>query len=167
MSPGLVRLALAALLAASCAPVPLPRAAPVQLGERTGVVPRSDLATGISLPSGVDLDDGVTQEEAVAIALWNDPQFQVQLTDLGFARADLLEAGLLRNPVLSLLLPIGAKQLEATLRWPVEILWERPRRVAVAKIAIERVAAGLEQAGLDLVANVKTTFFLLDPESWR
>ena len=158
MSPGLAWLALPALLAAACAPVPPPRAVPPRLGERTGVTLRSDFSAGTSLPPGVDLDNGLSQDEAVAVALWNDPQFQIQLTDLGFARADLVEAGLLRNPVLSLLLPIGPKQLEATLKWPVEILWERPRRVAVAKVAIDRVAAGLEQAGLDLVADVKTAF---------
>jgi cobalt-zinc-cadmium efflux system outer membrane protein len=60
--------------------------------------------------------------------------------------------------VLSLLLPVGPKQLEATLKWPVEILWERPRRVAAAKVASDRVAAGLEQAGLNLVADVKTAY---------
>src|SRR5262245_38662986 len=138
MSPGLAWLALPALLAAACAPVPPPRAVPPGLGERTGVALRSDFSAGTSLPPGIDLDDGLSQDEAVAVALWNDPQFQIQLTDLGFARADLVEAGLLRNPVLSLLLPIGPKQLEATLKWPVEILWERPRRVAVAKVAIDR-----------------------------
>ena len=66
---------------------------------------------------------------------------------MGFARADLLEAGLLLNPVLSLLFPVGPKQLEATLKWPIDVLWQRPRRVASARFAADRVAAGLEQAG--------------------
>jgi len=78
--------------------------------------------------------------------------------DLGFARADLLEAGLLRNPVLSLLFPLGPKQAEATLRFPIEVLWERPRRVKAAGIAVNRVAVGLEQFGLNLVADVKIGF---------
>jgi cobalt-zinc-cadmium efflux system outer membrane protein len=64
----------------------------------------------------VVVDDDLTQDEAVAVALWNNPDFQVQLANLGFARADLLEAGLLQNSVLSLLLPVGPKQLEATLK---------------------------------------------------
>jgi cobalt-zinc-cadmium efflux system outer membrane protein len=155
----LARLAPAGLLvAAACATHPPPRTTPERLEQRTGVPPRTDFSAGPAIPPGVNFDDGVSLEEAVATALWNDPEFLVQLTDLGFARADLLEAGLLRNPVLSLLLPVGPKQLEATLRWPIEILWERPRRVAVARVASERVAAGLEQAGLDLVADVKTAF---------
>src|SRR5690349_1735709 len=48
-----------------------------------------------ALPPGVDLTDGITQEEAVAVALWNSPSFLATLTDLGIARADLAEAGLL------------------------------------------------------------------------
>ena len=99
--------------------------------------------------------------EAVALALWNNADFQVRLTELGFARADLLEAGLLQNPVLSLLFPVGPKQLEATLLWPVEVLWERPRRVAAANLAADRVASGLEQVGLDLVAEVKAAYIEL------
>jgi cobalt-zinc-cadmium efflux system outer membrane protein len=106
----------------------------------------------------VNLTDGLTQDEAVAIALWNNPDFQVQLANLGFARADLVEAGLLQNPVLSLLFPLGPKQLEATLRWPIELLWQRPRRVAGATLAAESIARGLEQDGLALVSDVKVAY---------
>src|SRR5262245_39195648 len=65
-----------------------------------------------ALPPGVDPGDGLEEDEAVEIALWNNAPFQEALAQLGFARADLVEAGLLRNPVLSLLFPIGPKQLE-------------------------------------------------------
>ena len=57
------------------------------------------------LPPNVVIDDGVTSQEAVAIALWNSPSFQATLADLGIARADVVEAGLLRNPIFSLLFP--------------------------------------------------------------
>src|SRR5262245_65803771 len=70
------------------------------------------LETSESLPPNVVVDDGLTSDEAVAIALWNSPSFQATLADLGVARADVVEAGLLRNPVLSLLFPVGQKQLE-------------------------------------------------------
>ena len=125
---------------------------------RTGIPPRPQQAEGITLPPDVRLDDGLTQDEAVAIALWNNPDFQVQLAQLGFARADLVDAGLLRNPILSLLFPVGPKQLEATLKWPVEVLWERPRRVAAARVALDAVAATLEQHGLNVVADVKLAY---------
>ncbi|MGH9384853.1 MAG: TolC family protein [Vicinamibacterales bacterium] len=128
-----------------------------RLRARTGAVVRLE-ATSPGIPSGVNIDDGVTQDEAVAVALWNNAEFQVQLANLGFARADVLEAGLLRNPVLSVLFPIGPKQLEATLRWPIEVLWQRPKRMAMATAYFDRTAASLEEAGLALVADVKMSF---------
>jgi cobalt-zinc-cadmium efflux system outer membrane protein len=125
---------------------------------RTGAVPRVTGTVQPNIPAGVVLDDGLTPDEAVAIALWNNAAFQVSVSQLGFARADLLDAGVLTNPVLSLLFPIGPKQLEATLRWPVEVLWERPRRVAAARLASDAAAERLVQAGLDLVAAVRIAY---------
>jgi cobalt-zinc-cadmium efflux system outer membrane protein len=107
---------------------------------------------------GLRLDDGLTPDEAVAVALWNNAAFQVSVSQMGFARADLLDAGVLTNPVLSLLFPVGPKQLEATLRWPVEVLWERPRRVAAAQLAADVAAQRLVQAGLDLVLAARTAY---------
>lgn len=40
------------------------------------------------MPPDVTVDDGLTAEEAVAIALWNSPSFQATLVDLGVASAD-------------------------------------------------------------------------------
>ncbi|KAA0231026.1 TolC family protein [candidate division KSB1 bacterium] len=110
------------------------------------------------LPPGIVLADGLTQDEAVALALWHNAQFQADLTELGFARADLIEAGLLRNPMLSLLFPVGPKQLEATLTLPIEVLWQRPKRMAAAKLETQRVAENLVQHGLDLARDVRVAY---------
>src|SRR5262249_5654024 len=111
-----------------------------------------------SVPPGVELSDGVSIEDAVATALWNNPAFQVTLADLGLANADLADAQMLRNPVLSLLFPIGPKQLEATLNFPVEMFYLRPKRVRVATLDYEAVAMRLVNDGLRLVAEVKATY---------
>lgn len=129
------------------------------IAERAGVDPHgwpTRLPQG--LPGEVSLQDGLSIEEAIAIALWNNPGFQVALADLGFARADLVEARMLRNPVLSLLFPIGPKQLEATLQWPVDTLIHRPRRVAAASLDMQAVATRLVADGLGLVAAVKRAY---------
>ena len=91
-------------------------------------------------------------------ALWNSPSFEASLTDLGLARADLVEAHLLRNPILPLLFPAGPKQLERTLQFPLEVLWQRPRRVAAATLNAQAVGERLVYDGLTLVADVQTAF---------
>ncbi len=147
-------------LQAGCAGrVPLDPAAPAtSLRQRTGSDARLDGVVTPTLPAGVRPDDGVSADEAVAMALWNNAAFQSSVSDLGFARADLQEAGMFTNPVLSLLFPVGPKQLEATLRWPIEVLWERPRRVAAARLALDAAGQRLVQTGLDLVMAVRIAY---------
>jgi len=125
--------------------------------ERTGRALRDEAATAPSLPPGVSLR-ALTREDAVAVALWNSPSFEATLTDLGLARADLVEARLLRNPILSLLFPAGPKQLEWTLQLPVDVLWQRPRRVEAATLNAQAVGQRLVYDGLGLVADVRTAF---------
>jgi outer membrane protein, heavy metal efflux system len=108
------------------------------------------------MPPDVTMADGLTAEEAVAIALWNSPSFQATLADLGIARADLVEAGLLRNPVFSLLFPWGPKQLEWTLQFPLDFIWQRPRRVAAARLNAQAVGERLVWDALTLVAQTRT-----------
>jgi len=125
------------------------------LRDRTGHDPGAfSKNRAFKLPTNLSLADGLTEDEAVAVALWNNAQFQADLAELGFARADLIEAGLLRNPMLSLLFPVGPKQLEATLSLPIDLLWQRPKRVAAAKLDAERIAENLVQHGLDLAREV-------------
>jgi cobalt-zinc-cadmium efflux system outer membrane protein len=131
--------------------------------KRTGHPLAPDLQPGeIRLPPGVTLDDGLTEEESVAVALWNNAGFQAELTRLGFASADLVEAGRLRNPIFKLLFPVGEKKLETALSWPIDALWQRPKRVAAAKLDAERVAESLVQLGLDLGRDTLLAFADLD-----
>jgi cobalt-zinc-cadmium efflux system outer membrane protein len=150
---------LACAAAVSCATAVPPVETDVADGIRagTGASMRFDAQTP-GLPAGVRIDDGLSREEAVAIAMWNNAAFQVSVSQLGFARADLVDAGMISNPVLSLLFPVGPKQLEATLRWPVEVLWERPRRVSAATLSLEAAAQGLVQSGLNLAMSVRIAY---------
>jgi len=133
------------------------------ISDRTGHELKSEKEEGVfRLPEGIALDDGLTEDEAVAIALWNNAQFQADLVQLGFARADLIEAGMLRNPVFSLLFPLGPKQLEATLSLPIDFFWQRPKRVAAAKLNAEQVADSLVQHGLNLIRDVMIAYAELE-----
>ena len=149
-----------AVCAAACATTgQAPRRTDVgdAIRSRTGSELRSEAATTPTLPPGVSLA-ALTREDAVAVALWNSPSFEVSLTQLGLARADLVEARLLRNPIFSLLFPWGPKQVEWTLQFPVDALWQRPRRVAAATTNVRAVAERLVYDGLTLVADVRLAF---------
>jgi cobalt-zinc-cadmium efflux system outer membrane protein len=130
-----------------------------RIEDRTGhgLNPNSQ-ESGFALPPGISLANNLSEDDAVAIALWNNAAFQTDLSALGFARADLIEAGQLRNPILTLLFPFGPKQLEATANLPLEVFWQRPRRVAAAKVEVERVGESLVQTGLNLVRDVRIAY---------
>ena len=145
------------LICASCAPsVQAPNAVTVDTAIR-GRAPSGIRVEGAApMPPGVTVDDGVTSDEAVAIALWNSPSFQATLADLGLAHAGVVDAGLLRNPILSLLFPIGTKQFEWTVQFPLEVFWQRPRRIAAAQLNAQAVGERLVWDALSLVADTRT-----------
>lgn len=120
-----------------------------------GLRPVSD-ASGT--PDGVDIEDGISIDEAIAIALWRNADFQEALAALGLARADVIQAGLLSNPTFSVLFPVGTKQLEFAAMLPLEALLLRPRRVAAATLEAERLTAQLVEGGLDLIERVRQAF---------
>lgn len=107
------------------------------------------------LPPGIELAQGLTVDQAVAVALWNNPAFQAALADLGIARSEVIRAGELTNPTLSMLFPVGPKQLEFVSKFPTEAIWLRPRRVEIAEKDAAVVANRLEESGLELIRQVK------------
>lgn len=111
-----------------------------------------------ALPEGVSLDDGLSEDEAVAIALWNNPALQAELAALGLARADVIEAGQLRNPNLTLIFPFSVRVLEALALWPFDVLWQRPHRVAAARLELNRTKETLAAMALDLVRDVRLAY---------
>lgn len=111
-----------------------------------------------NLPEGISLADDLSEEEAIAIALWNNAQFQADLAALGFARADLIEADMLANPTFTLLFPVGPKLLEMGLDIPIDFIWQRPRRIAAAKLDAQSLSENLIEHGLGLIRDVQTTY---------
>ena len=107
------------------------------------------------LPPDANFEDGVNEDEAVATALSNNSAFQATLAQLGIARGDLIQAGLLSNPNLVMFLPVSVKQWEWTLYMPMETFVLRPHRLAVAENDCQRVAQQLVQNGLNLVRDVR------------
>lgn len=115
--------------------------------------------SGFVIPDGVTMDDGLSMDEAVAVALWNNAQLHADLSALGLARADLIEAGLLNNPIFQFILPIGPyRQFESLLNFPLDFFWQRRKRIDAASIEVDRVAGSLEQNALNIARDVRLAF---------
>jgi cobalt-zinc-cadmium efflux system outer membrane protein len=128
------------------------------LEQRTGQRFAETRADETAWPANVTLDDGLSEDELVSLALWNNAAFRATLADLGLFRADLVQAGMLPNPTFSMLVPWGAKPLELTLRYPLEIFWLRPQRVELAQLDVEQTSQRLVQTGLDLIRDVRIAY---------
>ena len=129
------------------------------LSTRVGqTLPRQTTPGEITLPPGASLDDGITEDEAVSIALWNNAAFQELLVDLGLARSDLIQAGLLPNPEFVYFIGVSDKPFKYLFDFPIEALWLRPMRVRSAEKEADRTAERLAQAGLDLMRDVRQAY---------
>ncbi|MDR4494624.1 MAG: TolC family protein [Nitrospirales bacterium] len=114
------------------------------------------------IPPNVSLQDGVTLEEAITVALWNNAAFQEAFSGLDVSEAELIQANMLQNPQFWGLFPTGPSPpggpLEFAIRFPLEALWLRPQKVAAAQRKLEQTVEGLIQNGLTLVRDVKVAF---------
>ncbi len=126
---------------------------PSAIRNQTGFSLPPDSAS--TLPPGVDLSKPLTSDDAAAIALWKNPQLQVDLAALGLARGDLIDAGLLRNPRVDLIIPAGLKPFELLLNFPVEVFLSRPFRVAASQAAYDQLAQNLVQNGLNTLRDAR------------
>ncbi|HYZ83474.1 MAG TPA: TolC family protein [Bryobacteraceae bacterium] len=146
-----------ALLFCGCAVRQVPDSGATALGlvNRTGLnLPRQPIQSDQPvLPPGLNLDSPLSCEDAAAIAVWNNRRLYADLGALGVARADLLEAGLLRNPRFDMLFPVGAKPLEILVNFPIEMMIQRPRRLAFAQAAYDQLAESLIQNGLNTIRD--------------
>ena len=129
-----------------------------ELNRRSGLSLTNVKPGEVTWPATVSFEDGLSEDEAVTLALRNNAAFQETLADLGVSRADLVQAGMLPNPTLSMLVPWGAKGLEFTAKYPLEVLWLRPKRIGAAKRSYEQTVQRLTQAALDLIRDAKLSF---------
>jgi outer membrane protein, heavy metal efflux system len=109
------------------------------------------------------LADGLTLDEATRLALVENRRLQAGFARLGVSKAELVQAGLLRNPTLSLgfLFPSGGGSPQWTLDLAQSVveLWQLPRREAVARAELARDVLTLSRFAGELVAAVRTSYF--------
>lgn len=107
------------------------------------------------IPPSVDFDDGLTEDEAVAAALWNNAAYREMLTQLGISNARLYDAGLLTDPQMTMFFPLGPKQLEFTIFFIVDAVWLRPIRERAASLDLANVSQTMVQNGLNVIRDAR------------
>ena len=109
------------------------------------------------------LSKELTADSSVQIALLNNPSLQATYASLGIAQADLVQAGLMRNPILDTVFRFpesgGPVSWDIGLAFEFLSLFTLPLRKNVAESEFE--AARMRVAGvvLDHAARTRTAFF--------
>ena len=108
----------------------------------------------------------LTADRAVQIALLNNRELQATFEDIGIARADLTEAGLLKNPVFDTSArfpdrPPSATNLEFGIVQDFLDLLMIPLRKKVAANELARAELRAGDAVLKLAAEVRSAFYTL------
>jgi len=105
------------------------------------------------------LKDGLTRQEAVQIALLNNREIQAAFEQIGIAKSDWVQAGLLHNPSLSAFFrfPSGGSgtNTEADVLFPFSDLWQIPWRQKAAEAHLEQVLLEVEKTLLDTVRKTR------------
>jgi len=109
------------------------------------------------------LKDELSAEEAVQIALLANPRLQATYEELGMAQADLVQAGLLRNPVFGI--TRGRPRSEDIVNFELEIAWDFlgvltiPLRKKAAEDAFEVAKLRVTGEVMSLASDVRKAFF--------
>ncbi len=104
----------------------------------------------------------LTAKNAIQIALLNNKELQASYTKLGVAQADLVQAGLLRNPILdgAITFPEGVSTPNLTFGLAIkfiEILWI-PLKREIAQSELESVKIEISGMVIDMVATTHNAY---------
>jgi len=110
------------------------------------------------------LQGKLTVDQVVQIALLNNRDLQSVYSDLGIAQADLVQAGLLNNPIFDAEIKFPTSGSQANLELVTVMnfldLFYMPLRKRVASARFEEAKLRVTSAVLDFAARVRTAFYL-------
>jgi len=100
---------------------------------------------------------------AVQIALLNNRNLQAEYEELGIAQADLVQAGLLKNPTLNGDVKFfdGGTKVELSLVEDFLDVLLIPLRKSIAETEVRQATARVSRAVIDTASEVRTTFLAL------
>ena len=108
------------------------------------------------------LEGELDADRAVAVALRNNPQVQVLLAELGVARADLIAASTIRNPIIAGELRFPARPyhpLEVAIAQSLFDLVQLPRRRAAGRALFEASKLRVTGSLVDFAAGVRAEYY--------
>jgi cobalt-zinc-cadmium efflux system outer membrane protein len=162
-----ISLPLAALLLASCASVP--RDAGVSDVQQAVNARVSQNVQWDAQPAEADdervramLEGELTADKAVAVAMLNSPRLQVTLAELGIARAELIAASTISNPLLEVELRIPGepyRPYELRLAQSLIELIQLPRRRALGRAAFDAAQMRVSSDVLRFAAGVRSSYY--------
>lgn len=162
LSPATLALLAVVSGCASLDPKPDINRAASTVGERAGVTPEWTEPWEASLTTW-DGRSPLKVEQAVAMALRNNREIRGQVESIAASRADLVQAGLLPNPVVGLTLrfpfdPVsGGSFIGAQVVQSFTALWLRDGKIKAADARLNQTVLDISDKALRLVAEVKST----------
>ncbi|MEP0841883.1 MAG: TolC family protein [Phycisphaerae bacterium] len=115
-------------------------------------------------PPAWDANSVLTLDQALALALRNNRELRAALEQIGQADAELVQAGLLRNPSLNFMMMFPSGGGRAMLRGsglpmqPLEDLWLIPARQEAARAELQRAVLSVADRAAEIAAAVKKTY---------
>jgi cobalt-zinc-cadmium efflux system outer membrane protein len=108
------------------------------------------------------LQDELTADEAVAIAMANNPRLQVALAELGIARADLIEASTVTNPIFEFEIRFPGEPFrpyELRLAQSLIDLIQLPQRRALGRAAFNAAQLRVSAEVLRFGGDVRSVYY--------
>lgn len=109
------------------------------------------------------LAEGLTADEAVQIALVNNPRVRSGFASLGVARADVVQSGLFNNPSMSFAARFpdggGLANIDLSLGQNIAGLWLIPIRKQVAEAELNRQILSVAREVSSLAFATRTAYF--------
>lgn len=128
--------------------------------EPFAVDPFSDAAVQAEVER--ELAEGLTLSGATRIALLNNPRIHAGLHRLGVGRAEVVQAGLFRNPTVSLMLRWpdggGLTNLEMNIAQNIADAWQIPARQRAAERELDRTVLEVARETANVVLDVRAAF---------
>ncbi len=108
------------------------------------------------------LAEGLTQKEAIQIAMLNNRELQAAFYDIGVARADWAQSGLLANPTISTSLRFpsdgDSSDFLGAFSQNIADIWQIPMRKQVAAGLVDQAVMRVAGTGNTIAANVRRAY---------